>query len=332
MGGLRGGVASDRLETATGSHMTESSRKKTRREAGGDMSKPYDQRYSPALPRAKVDRAATFRDLLMEGCSGLQRIDRSLYRTLRKELMQPKTKSLLPDFVRNAEEAETFCRLIEARAAEVGGRRKIVWDSFVDLIEVLGRGRPRPSDPLTDAEKYSLTPEFDRHEMAATVSASAWTGRRTMHEHRLVVMQLAPVAIESLEVLIREQEKRLHNYPPDLINEAPLDALRQLHKALGQLLYSADRLQALQSSTITARRWLERAFDVAKDTGELLVGGLPTLTASTITGWGTFALCQWIVGLDPATSGTIGAAAVGATLVEASKKPASDTSKRGKDK
>jgi hypothetical protein len=142
---------------------------------------------------------------------------------------------------------------------------------------------------------------------AAPVASSAWTGRVTSREQARVVLSLAPSAIQGVRNLLANQEKRLHNKPPEALPGEDLQALRELHLALGNLIALAEQGDPLDETLTRLAGLKERVFNYAEETGQLTVAGLRPLIASQPAAWATYAVLGLICA--PATFATLGPAA-----------------------
>lgn len=280
----------------------------------------YSSRFSD-FPTGSYERASIFRNALLEACTNPTKLEGRMYRGLRAEFMRnASVAELLPEFIQKNEDVEGFLQAIQGLASRSELRRKHIWDAFDPVLDQLKPGRREVTRPLTDREKLGLSGLADEEPKAGdVVLSSGWTGTRTIQEQCSLVRQLVPAALDGLRVLINEQERRLHNQPPEALSDGGIEALRDLHSALAELLRLAEQEAPLDAAMSRVRWGVRRAFVVMRDTGELLAGGVPALAASTITGWGTFALCRLVIGLEGEASATLGAAAVGATVMEAGK-------------
>ncbi|MDB5693563.1 MAG: hypothetical protein JWO81_2626 [Alphaproteobacteria bacterium] len=267
------------------------------------------------LQQSTYVRATAFRDALMEAVDDVRKLDASNYRALRQELMEdPQTAELLPAVVRENEEPAAFCAVMAEAAGRTELRRRVIWSAFMPLLDALNQQRVRTRAPLSDAEKAERFSDSDATRVI--VRSSGWTGTRTIRELCGIVTNLAPTAVAGIDELLAEQERRLHNSPPEPLAADALAALRDLRDALSDLLAEAERERPLGAAISGVQHALNLAFTLVRDTGELLVGGLPTLAASTVTGWGTFAICQLLVGLEGDASATMAAGAIAATVIE----------------
>lgn len=138
-------------------------------------------------------------------------------------------------------------------------------------------------------------------------SAASWTGRTDRKEQARIVISLAPAAIEGVRALLEEQEARLHNGPPEAIEQSGVQALRDLHEALGTLIHSVETNQGIDKPLSAVARLSERVFEFAAETGELCVAGMKPLLASLPAAWGTWTLLGMIC--NPATFAALGPAA-----------------------
>jgi hypothetical protein len=127
-----------------------------------------------------------------------------------------------------------------------------------------------------------------------------------------LVLELAPAAIEGVGVLLKEHEWRLHNRPPEALEQEGLDSLRALHGALGDLIRAAERGEVDEAGVSAVRDLTARLFAFAGETAELCVGGLRPLVASVPVAWGTLTLLESIC--SPATYAALGAPSAVAIL------------------
>lgn len=80
---------------------------------------------------------------------------------------------------------------------------------------------------------------------SAGTAASAWTGRRSPLEQARVVKSLAPRALNELDQVIAAMEQQRFN---DALAAETLEALRQLHDAIGLLLAAANAKRPLDAA------------------------------------------------------------------------------------
>lgn len=79
------------------------------------------------------------------------------------------------------------------------------------------------------------------------VSSFAWTGRRSTAELRSIVLAAAPSALKGIETLIADLENERPN------DDSALEALRELHRALGELIGAAEAGSDLRVQTVLER-------------------------------------------------------------------------------
>lgn len=111
------------------------------------------------------------------------------------------------------------------------------------------RDRPTRSKPLDDEWRTAFVAIAERLESfgdqdppwpgrpTTTTSASAWTGRRSLHEQIAVVRDLVPLALQDIEVLASMVEERRFN---DQLTADAIACLRDLHVQLGDLIAAVD--------------------------------------------------------------------------------------------
>jgi hypothetical protein len=277
------------------------------------------------LPADEYERALAFRNALVAGCEGWANLDERLYRTLRKEFMaHSKLGPLLPPFVRSCVDVRDFWALIKDHDGQWEPRRKFVRKEFAPMLQALEAEALEAQQSAATVKALPQSVEEDRPSEATHAAASRWTGRTTIKEQCEVIRRLVPVAVAGLETLIAEQERRLHNQPPEPLEAEAMAALKTLHVELTELLALAEEgCKSLGAALGKVRASLSSAFRIVKETGELLVGGLPVSASASLIGWGTFAMCRTVIHLDPETSGTMAAMAGGAAAAGAMRKKSS---------
>lgn len=157
-----------------------------------------------------------------------------------------------------------------------------------------------PNDTLESPRTLSEMPDD-------VVRASAWTGQVSPQEQASIIISLAPAALEGLNALLDEQQRRLHNHPPVAIDEDELRALYDLHDALGRLIAMVERGDRLDEGIRRVAGLRDRVFKFAQETGDLCVAGFRPLLASVPAAIGTWTLLNWICA--PATFALLGPAA-----------------------
>lgn len=158
---------------------------------------------------------------------------------------------------------------------------------------------------LDEAERVSSGSTESRGEEAQLSRASTSMRRVTRRERVRIIGQLGPAALEGVRILLDEHERRLHNRPPEPIDEQSLEALRALHTALSELIVSAEE-GVVRSSQISAlRACAQRVFTYAADTSQLCVGGVQPVLASIPVAFGTLTLLEAVC--TPVTYAALGA-------------------------
>lgn len=165
--------------------------------------------------------------------------------------------------------------------------------------EIVSRAIGEFADAICD----TLSREVEALPLSAIKSAA----------HAKIVVALAPAAMEGVKALLKEQGRRLHNDPPEAVEEADLQALRELHGALGRLIQAAGSGEDFNKHVEIVRSLRDRVFGFAADTGELCVAGFKPLLASIPAAWGTWTLLGLICTPDTfASLGPTAAVAVAA--------------------
>jgi diguanylate cyclase (GGDEF)-like protein len=108
----------------------------------------------------------------------------------------------------------------------------------------------------------------------------------------------APAALAGVATLLDEHERRLHNGPPEPIDEVALETLRQLHTELGNLVTAAGQNKPIDQMLGMVSILAKRVFKFSLDTGELFVAGIKPLLASVPVALGTMLLLQHVCGRE----------------------------------
>lgn len=152
----------------------------------------------------------------------------------------------------------------------------------------------------------------DPPEAELRVDSSDWTGNRSVVELARAVQRLVPVAQQALEMIIQNEELRLHNCPPEPLEFEALQDLRIFHGELGELLRAAEAGESLgrQLKAIAIRA--ERIFHVKRGLDVSLRGiaaaGL-SLVPTYCTVWALETIFR--VALDSPERAALAAAAMG---------------------
>lgn len=132
---------------------------------------------------------------------------------------------------------------------------------------------------------------------ATTVMASAnWTGRRSREEQATIVKAFAQPAADAVDQLCRAIRDKRRNDPAD---QEALEALKELHHALGELIGRAERGEGMDAVWRTYELHKERVY-IAMKRGAGLVGAAPLATIAIAN------LLSWLSGV-PAGEGMLGA-------------------------
>lgn len=140
-------------------------------------------------------------------------------------------------------------------------------------------------------------------------ASSAWTGRRSIEEQATVVKSYAPLAQSGVEQLIRAVEERRFNDPA---THKALEALRELHQALGDLLNVAERGASDSSVWVAVERHKETFTGAVRD-------GAKVMVAAPVLALGTAYVLQLLSGF-PVTGEMLSILAAGGVIGEGLKK------------
>lgn len=174
-------------------------------------------------------------------------------------------------------------------------------------------GEPEISEGVTSESSDSFQwTEIDPPlpEESNAIQSSSWTGKITVQQQARLIISFAPAALLGVQAMLREQEERLHNGPPEAIGRDDLQSLRDLHQSLGTLIQMAEGGESLDGYLGTIKGLLDKVFGFAVDTGELCVAGAKPLLASVPAAWGTWVLLSMIC--NPATFAALGPLAASA--------------------
>jgi hypothetical protein len=237
---------------------------------------------------------------LVAACDG--NLDLSSGRTY-KEIRQPLIRredlfDVVPGFVRAHRELAGFSAYIRRMGDERTLRREHVWDQFKPLLD---RVQGKTSPP---------------------VRSSNWTGRRTATQQALVVLNVAPAALEGVDLLLSELDKPYHNRGPiDDEMQSAFEALRRLRDAIDDLLQIAEHDRPLSRQLGQLLILKNQTFRWSADTMKLMVGPLPLTVGTTALGAGVIGLLNILTkGATPIDPNILGAAAMGVHAAGASLK------------
>lgn len=148
------------------------------------------------------------------------------YQELRRVFLADNTyRDVVPSFVRRNRDLASMWPELKSLSPQWQPRR----------VEV----RTRFEDALAIAERLEVI--GDPGDSIAGFDSSAWTGASKGIDRIKAVKTLIPIARNAVEQLISSLEKPGHNGGPPLDEiSTAIEYLRQLHRALGELLTAAD--------------------------------------------------------------------------------------------
>jgi hypothetical protein len=123
------------------------------------------------------------------------------------------------------------------------------------------------------------------------VSASAWTGRRSLREQVAVVRALVPMALQDIGMLADLVEDRRFN---DQVTADAIACLRDLHVQLGELIGAADRSSLTQALVAAVEANRKRFVTLLRD-GAKVTAVAPAMTLGVVH------ILSWLTGV-PADS------------------------------
>lgn len=235
--------------------------------------------------------------LLLEACEGNREVDLGRqYKALRHPLIRrDDLRDVVPEFVRAQRDLSAFWAFIREHDPTWKARREFIRKSFRPIFDRL-EGRTKPP-----------------------TSSSAWTGKRSASEQIRIVRALAPAALQGVDELLSFHERTLHNGGPvDPAQEEALKRLRELHKALGDLIEAADAERPLSGPLSTVKALKKETFGWTKNTYEMTIATLPLTSSTTFVAAGVMFLINALI-KDYGAAAAIGAAASAAHVVKATK-------------
>lgn len=156
-------------------------------------------------------------------------------------------------------------------------------------------------EPLLDeAEKIKAEGNLASTPHPQGYDPSSWTGAKKSTERLAAVRTLLPVARAAVEQLIADLERPNHNGAPPLDEtEDALKHLRQLHKALGEIIEAAasGRLEAQFNSglVVEAGRYARRAAKALKN--DPIPYALSATVLATMSACGVPGIAGWLAGV-----------------------------------
>lgn len=196
--------------------------------------------------------------LCLGACDGIQDLaDDARYKALRKVLLaREDLRPLAPTFVAAQPNLEAFVRHIRTLKDRTT-RRSNVREAFKSLWGEVGGQDP--------------------------VDSAGWTGRKNARQQAALARTLAPLALEALDRLIRDEENaRGNGGPVDQDREQALKYLKELHGALGELIQFAEADKPLQGIL----KQLQSIKQEAKITLGKAAAAMP-VTASALLAFGS---------------------------------------------
>lgn len=253
-------------------------------------------------PGGLTDEEAVQRlqSLMVAACEGTRDIasDRD-YRSIRTPLIKRADLSdVVPKFIRSHRDLTSFWSYIRKVSDKYRPRREHIWESFKPLFDRI-EGRTR-----------------------APIPAAGWTGRRTAKQQAMIVLAVAPNAMQAVEMLLEEQKQQLGNGAPgEEDREKAIEQLKQLRSALGELIDLAEAGQPLASQLQKVRAVKDRVLKWSTETYQLTLSQSQLLGSSAVIGSAVWFLVN-LVARDAATAvaGTAVAAHV-AGVVQARPRP-----------
>jgi len=196
----------------------------------------------------------------------------------------------------------------EAEVAEFRECRSklLAWDAYFVPLTVIACARPQAYRTSINRVAKSLPKraEFIRREFREVqalyqerrveaepdsetehpiVSTSGWTGRRSVKEQVITIRAFAPAVLQSLDELIYLHGRLTHNQEAGAAQVEALALLKRLHWEIGELLTAVNNGRPFKALSNKVRKLGQRLFSIGKETGELLLLGVPTLGATGVT-------------------------------------------------
>lgn len=148
----------------------------------------FDSDPIAELPTDQLGRAMSLRNGLVALCEGRSNMNDSVYRLLRREFMNDAAlSSLVPQFVRTAQDTGAMWAFMKDYAGQWEPRRKFVREQFAPLIDRLERGSALAdaviSDTLISFDAEGITEAWNKAlARRETDPAGAITAARTLLE------------------------------------------------------------------------------------------------------------------------------------------------------
>ncbi len=216
-------------------------------------------------PSGLTDEEAVLRlqSTLVAACQGERGVtaDRD-YKVLRSPLIKrPDLSDVVPPYIRAHRDLNSFWSYIRRISDQWQPRRDHIWATFRPLLDRV--------EGLTRAPTLS----------------SKWTGRRTAKQQAMIVLAVAPNALEAVEMLLAEQAHSLGNGPPmEPERERAIQQLKELRSALGELIELAETGRPLSPQLQKVRALKDRALTWSAETYELTLAQTPLVASSAVIG------------------------------------------------
>lgn len=238
-----------------------------------------------------------FQAHLLAACEGKGASHEKEYHDFRAALLaDERLAPLVPAYIRRHRTPEELWAFFKSFNGQWEPRRQMIRGEFAPLFDVAEARAPLP-----------------------TLSGT-WTGRRTFKQQVSIAHRLTPAARQGIDLLMAMEFASLHNGGPvDDDRAAALQALRELHVALGELLDAASSEGAFTAALVRLKGLSRATFKWHRDSYQLAVAALPLSTATTVIGAGVMAVVAAIT-KDAPVALALGSLAGGATI-QAGKKP-----------
>lgn len=280
-----------------------------------------------SLPDTIWDRSIVLERIIVETMLDPRRNFDRQYRYLRAQFMRDTSLcDVVPDFVEQNETIQKVWRFLDLMNVPLDEQIAHVSEAFQPMVEFMEAVfRPRSTGLAEDVwpRAPKRTPIGRARIDQSNIDSSSWTGRLDARSQARRVLSLAPVALTALGQLIDEVgSQRLHNNPPESLEDEHLGMLRELHSELGTLLEIVNRSKPIERNLGKVAVLFQAIFRVSKETGQLLVDGLPGTMAAMVPAWATYAACSSMLGLTSEASATLAAGALAGHATQQSRRRA----------
>lgn len=253
-----------------------------------------------------------------------------VYKHLRRHFVRDTgMHDIVPDFVQDCEDLIALTRYLKRMELAVDDEASHVRDAFEPLHEYMECVfRPRKTEytpnfwPRKPKETtFAPLPPFNLQSPDPGPAEQEPPEPSPLSMQAQKVLYLAPIALEGLERLLRDDPQRSRNGPVQPLLWEEVDALHRLHRELGVLLREARHGRPLQAQLEIVRTMVAATFKLATDTGELMIAGAPPLAASALPAFGSLKACEALLHMDPTSSATIAAGVIAGTFALKPKRP-----------